>query len=233
MTKNQYLDELKKELKSNNVPDMNDIIAEYEEHFKFKIEEGKTEEEIARKLSSPKEIAKEYAKINISINKYEKSAKITGLTFLSIPLSLVYIMICASVVVLGAFSITSLVTGFCLITTLNIAGLIPNMPYFSSFMLGIAFIGLAIIATIGTIYLFLYVKQWGKIYIRWCKNIVNNNRYPSISKHPNLSKRFIYILRLISIIGLVCFISTFIIAYCSMAIDAKSIEFWHVWHWFV
>ena len=65
MTKNQYLDELKKELKSNNVPDMNDIIAEYEEHFKFKIEEGKTEEEIARKLSSPKEIAKEYAKINI------------------------------------------------------------------------------------------------------------------------------------------------------------------------
>ena len=30
MTKNQYLDELKKELKSNNVPDMNDIIAEYE-----------------------------------------------------------------------------------------------------------------------------------------------------------------------------------------------------------
>ena len=33
MTKNQYLDELKKELKSNNVPDMNDIIAEYEEHF--------------------------------------------------------------------------------------------------------------------------------------------------------------------------------------------------------
>ena len=193
MTKNQYLDELKKELKSNNVPDMNDIIAEYEEHFKFKIEEGKTEEEIARKLSSPKEIAKEYAKINISINKYEKNAKITGLTFLSIPLSLVYIMMCASVVVLGAFSITSLATGFCLITTLNIAGLIPNMPYFSSFMLGISFIGLAIIATIGTIYLFLYVKQWGKIYIRWCKNIVNNNRYPSISKHPNLSKRFIYI----------------------------------------
>ena len=128
MTKNQYLDELKKELKSNNVPDMNDIIAEYEEHFKFKIEEGKTEEEIARKLSSPKEIAKEYAKINISINKYEKSAKITGLTFLSIPLSLVYIMICASVVVLGVFSITSLVTGFCLITTLNIAGLIPLFP---------------------------------------------------------------------------------------------------------
>ena len=224
MTKNQYLDELKKELKSNNVPDMNDIIAEYEEHFKFKIEEGKTEEEIARKLSSPKEIAKEYAKINISINKYEKNAKITGLTFLSIPLSLVYIMICASVVVLGAFSITSLVTGFCLIT---------NMPYFSSFMAGISFIGLAIIATIGTIYLFLYVKQWGKIYIRWCKNIVNNNRYPSISKHPNLSIRFIFLLRLISIVGLVCFISTFIIAYCSMAIDAKSIEFWHVWNWFV
>ena len=191
MTKNQYLDELKKELKSNNVPDMNDIIAEYEEHFKFKIEEGKTEEEIARKLSSPREIANEYAKINIPINKYEKSAKITGLTFLSIPLSLVYIMMWASVVVLGAFSITSLVTGFCLITTLNIAGLIPNMPYFSSFMAGIAFIGLATIATIGTIYLFLYVKQWGKTYIRWCKNIANNNRYPSISKHPNLSKRFI------------------------------------------
>ena len=232
MNKKEYLEELRKELKINNVNEIEDVISEYEEHFKFKIEEGLTEEEIAKKLSNPKEIAKEYAISNAPINKYEKGAKTTGVVFMSIPLTMIYILICASVIVIGAFSIASLTAGFCLITTLNIAGLIPAMPYFPALILGIACLGLSVVVCIGTIYMFLYVKQWGKVYERWCKNIINNHRYPSLSMHPQISKKVSSKLKLIAIISLVCFVAAFIIAYFVLCISAGSLEPWHTFNWF-
>ena len=61
MTKNEFLEGLRKELKLYNVAEIDEIISEYEEHFAFKVEEGFTEEEIAKKLSTPQELAKEYA----------------------------------------------------------------------------------------------------------------------------------------------------------------------------
>ena len=232
MTKNQYITELRKELKLNHVNEIEDIIAEYEEHFNFKMEEGMSEEEIARKLSTPKEIAKDYSNVNIPVNKFEKGIKITGLTFLSIPLTLIYIIMWSSVIVLGTFALVCLVASICLITKSNISGLIPYIPYVPSLISGIACLGLSVLSVIGSIYLFLYVKQWGKVYIRWCSNIANNNCYPSISKHPKLSKKVSHKLKLITMIGLVCFISGLIIGYISMCIYAGSLEPWHVWHWF-
>lgn len=101
MTKTQYLNELRKELKANSVGDIEDIIAEYEEHFDFKAEEGVTEEETARKLSSPQEIAAEYGRTAVSVNKFEKSFKVGGLTLLSLPLSLIYVLMWCSVALLG------------------------------------------------------------------------------------------------------------------------------------
>lgn len=232
MTKNEFLEELKKELKLNSVADIDEIISEYEEHFAFKVEEGFTEEEIAKKLSTPQELAKEYAVSNAPINKYEKGAKTTGVVFMSIPLTMIYILICASVVVLGAFSVASLVAGVCLITTVNIAGLIPSMPYFPSVMLGIACIGLSILSCIGTVYMALYVKQWGKVYIRFCKNLINNNRYPALSKHPKLSKKTASRLKLIAVMGLVIFITAFVVGYIVLCLSAGSIEPWHTYNWF-
>jgi len=233
MTKNEYLEELKKELKKYNVADIDEIIADYEEHFNYKSEEGKTEEEIVRKLSSPENLAKEYSKIDAHVNKFEKNTKITGLTFLSVPVFMAYIFVLASVIVLGVFSLVSAVTGFCLITGLNIAGLLPQMPYFPAFAMGIAFFGLTILTAIGTVYLFLYAKQWGKAYLRWCNNIANNSHYPSVALVPKLSKKYAHKLKLATMIGLVCFVSAFVIGYTSMCIIAKSLEPWHVWHWFI
>lgn len=236
MNKKEFLDTLKKELKNNNILDedeLNDILMQYEEHFYYKLEEGYSEEEIANKLSSPKDIAKEYVRPVKQVNKYEKSTKVFGLTMLSIPVSLIYVLMLASVVVLGAFSIVSLVTGFCLATHLNIAILIPSIPYFPSLILGIACFGLATISVIGTIYLALYVGCWAKVYVRWCKNVANNYAYPPISKHPRISKKLSSKLKLISIIGLVIFVGAFTLGYIVMCLMANSFEPWHVWNWFV
>ena len=60
MTKNEYLSELRSELKKNNVIDMEDIVSEYEQHFAFKLADGYSEEEIAAKLGVPKTIAAQF-----------------------------------------------------------------------------------------------------------------------------------------------------------------------------
>ncbi len=236
MNKKEFLDTLKKELKNNNILDedeLNDILLQYEEHFYYKLEEGYSEEEITKKLASPIDIAKEYIRPSKQINKYEKATKIFGITMLSIPVLFIYVFMLASVIVVGAFSVVSLTTGFCLMTSLNIANLIPSIPYLPSLVLGIACFGLAILSATGTIYLALYVKQWTKVYLRWCKNVILNNIYPSISKHPKLSKKFASKIKLISVIGLVVFVGAFIVGYFIMCLMAKSLEPWHIWNWFV
>ena len=233
MTKKEYLEELRKELEKNNVDEVGEIIAEYDDHFEYKKEEGLTEEEIAKKLSSPKEIAKEYGEsVTKPVGKYEKGLKTVGVVAMSVPATLVYVLMLSAAVVLGAFSLVSLVCGFCLISTINIAGLIPTMPYISALFIGIACFGLAALSFVGTYYLFMYELCWGKAYIRWCKNITNNNHYPSVSKHPKISKKVSFKLKLVAIIGLVCFISMLVVGYISMCIVAGSVEPWHVWNWF-
>ena len=65
MTKQKFLEQLKKELAARNVPDSDEIVADYEDHFRFKTEEGRSEEEIAAKLQSPEEIAEEYVEVEV------------------------------------------------------------------------------------------------------------------------------------------------------------------------
>ena len=233
MTKKEYLSELQKELKVNNIREINDILKEYSDHFDFKMEEGFTEEEIAIKLSTPQIIAKEYASNNVPVNKFEKLVKTFGVVMLSVPLSMLYILMWSAVVVLGVFSFAMLLCGCCLITTLNIAGLIPFIPYLSSLFLGVSSLGLSLLSAIGTIYMSLYVKQWAKIYIGWSKKAVNAIPYVSIFKHPNLSKKVSSKLKLLAIIGLICFSVMFIVGYFVCSLQANAFEFWHVWHWFV
>ena len=60
MTKTEYLELLRLELKKNNVADMADILAEYEQHFAFKLADGHSEEEIAARLGAPQVIAAQF-----------------------------------------------------------------------------------------------------------------------------------------------------------------------------
>lgn len=236
MTKVEFLEDLKKELKKNNVvneKDINEILYQYEEHFNCKLEEGKTEQEIVARLGSPKDIAMEYFMPSTQTTKFDRGVRITGITFLSIPLFFVYILIWCSVVVVGAFSLVGLVTGFCLITTINIAGLIPSIPYFPSFVLGIGCFGLALLSAIGAIYMFLYAKQWGLVYVRWCKNMLNNSKYPPLSVHPQISKKASSIYKLLAILGVIIFVVALVLGYIIMCLMANSFEPWHTWNWFV
>jgi len=233
MNRTKFINDLKKELKNNNVSEIEEILEDYEQHFNFKIEEGKTEEEIIRKLSKPSEIAKEYASNSKKTNNGQKGLIIAGLSFFNLFAFCFYVLMFATVLVVGALSIASLATGVCLITTLNIANLIPSMPYLCAFALGISFLGLSALSAIGTIYMYLYVKQWLKIYFRWCKNLLNNNIYPTLSAHPKISKKLSSNFKLICMIGLITFVSAFCIGYLAMILYTGNFEPWHIWNWFL
>ncbi|CAM4121308.1 DUF1700 domain-containing protein [Bacillus paramycoides] len=59
MNKEQFLRELSNQLRKLPEEERKDILFDYEEHFQFGVEEGKTESEIIKGLGSPKVIAKE------------------------------------------------------------------------------------------------------------------------------------------------------------------------------
>lgn len=67
MNKQEYITSLKDELAQRNVPNIVDIIADYEEHFTHALKSGKSEEQVIEKLGAPDLIAKAYeteSKIN-------------------------------------------------------------------------------------------------------------------------------------------------------------------------
>lgn len=237
MNKKDFFKELKKELEIRNVSEIEDILSDFEEHFEYKLEEGKTEEEITRKIGNPLDIANDYANHSSDKegSKESKGSKINLIPLLILDIFVIpmYIALFAVVLTLGIASITFLTLGFSLIFSINIENLIPTMPYITSLIFGIGIISIFVIFTIGTIYMYLYVKQWGKVYLRWHKNCSNNSMYPSLSKHPKVSKKLTYNLKLFNMIGIVITVITFIIGYIVSASIAGSFEFWHAWNWFV
>lgn len=59
MNKEQFLDNLERALGKLSQGEREEIIRDFQEHFLIGVEEGKTEEEIAKSLGSPQQIAKE------------------------------------------------------------------------------------------------------------------------------------------------------------------------------
>lgn len=72
LSKNEYLSKLKVCLKNLPEEDRNEIIYDYEEHFRIGIEKGKTEADIAQSLGSPEILAREF-KVSFAVNQAEQS----------------------------------------------------------------------------------------------------------------------------------------------------------------
>ncbi len=60
MNKREFLDLLRYYLRSYPAHIVNDMVSDYEEHFRIGAENGKTETEIAAELGSPRDIAEEF-----------------------------------------------------------------------------------------------------------------------------------------------------------------------------
>jgi len=72
MNKLEYLDALKAALKDTDKDVMEEIIADYEEHFQVGIENGKTEEQICEDLGSIEDLVQEIKEVYNTENKSDK-----------------------------------------------------------------------------------------------------------------------------------------------------------------
>ena len=234
MTKNEYLEKLRAELKKNNVADMDDIVSEYEQHFAFKLADGYAEEEIAAKLGSPKTIASQFD----TAKETGKPASGAGffvklaLAFTAFFEAVFYLVFLAWNIALGASSAATAVLGVCLAANLNIEGLIPYMPFSGSLLLGISVLGLAGIFGAATVYCFAFLKQMIRASARWHKNAVSGNALPPLPLNPQFRPKTRRALRTFLLGSVIVFGVLFVIAFVVLMLQAGAIGFWHHWNWF-
>ena len=234
MKKNEYLAQLKSELKKNNAADMDEIILEYEQHFAFKMADGYSEEEIAAKLDVPSAIAAQFD----SAKEMAKSGAggffvKLGLGFTAIFETMFYILFLAWDIVLAASALTLSVLGVCLISAMNISGLIPYMPFLGSLILGVSVLGLAVIFAVATVYCFAFFKQAIKASIRWHKNMTSASALPPLPWNPQFEPKTRRTLRTVLLWAVAIFGACFVLAFVVLALQAGALGFWHHWNWFV
>ncbi len=118
MNKEEYLNKLTKLVRKLPKDDREDIISDYEEHFRIGIENGRTEEEISKALGNPEIVARQIrAEYMIKKAEDKPSASsileaVLAVTALGI-LNLVFVAIPALGV--GAIILSLVVTGFVVI----------------------------------------------------------------------------------------------------------------------
>lgn len=234
MTKAEYLERLKSGLLRNNVPDADEIVSEYEQHFAFKLADGFSEEEIAAKLGAPGEIAAQFqgAKMPGKKKPGVKAALITGLALLGVVEAAAYIAFFAFVVVLFAAAVAAAAAGVMLMARLNIAGLLPSMPYAGALLLGICMIALGVLFCVAGVYSFSTMRQLVRASLRWRKNVLGG-ALPNLPSTPQFSPKTRRTLRTVLLFATVVFGVAFIAGFTVLSLQAGSLGFWHVFGWFV
>ena len=230
MNKEQYLSSLERELHLNKVEDIDEIIAEYEEHFARKLSDGYAEEEIAAKLVKPQVIAKQFVLDTGAPKGAPVLAKI-GMGFLDTIMILFDAALYAFAGALGAGAIGLLAGGIYMLFFGGSLFFAP-MPVTAGILIGVAMIALSVLTGAGTMYYTLYLNQLNKAYFRWHKKVMTGHPGPSYGAMPALSGKLRRRLRRVTLISLLVFIILFVAGYVYMSIAAGAPGFWHAWHWF-
>lgn len=234
-----FLNDLERLLQARNIADVEGIVDEYREHFRFKLADGYTEAEIAARLGAPQEIASQYTPSDAGQPKERSGFKVLtaiGLSFIFLLALAVIIAFLSWVIVLGATAVASAVLGISLIGGFNPAGLIPFIPEAGSIIMGISSLGLALFAGTGTIYCWCYSLQWIKAYFHWNRRCLaiaaGRPASPPIATTPQFQPRTRRWLRRLTGLALAVFGIGFVLSYAVLALTAGALEFWHIWGWF-
>jgi uncharacterized membrane protein len=191
MNKERFLKELKRNLKGLPKDEVEDIVADFEEHFTFGIKGKRTEEELSKSLGDPKMLAKELKAVSY-LKKAEETSSTTNITmavFASIGMgffNIIFILppfICIAAVILVFFS-TAIA-----IAASGIAGFFGSIfyPFFTQYLtfafnpavgifgfLGIAALGLLFF--IGVVYLSRFLYRQLVRYLRFNLSVIKGRR---------------------------------------------------------
>jgi uncharacterized membrane protein len=236
MNKTEFINTLSKTLKERKIKDIDEIVAEYEQHFLYKMTDGFSEEEIASRLGDPEGLAKQFCTEPNTAIKGNKAIVSIGLALVDFIVSIFFVLLFVWVIVMVAATAAFGVLGVCLIFNLNIYNLLPSMPYFVSIIFGMVSIALAVLLAVGTIYFWLFSRQLLRSYSRWHRNTLagagGEAILPSIAAHPQIPAVRNRHMRNIALIALIVFVITSLSGYIVASLSAGHLEFWHAWGWF-
>lgn len=146
--------QLENELRKRKVADAAGIIDEYGQHFAFKMADGYSEEEIAARLGDPTALAARFGETGTAAKKAAgKPLVVVGLGLAAIAAILFFILLTAWGVVMAAASVSSAALAVCLIGGINVAGVIPQLPYWRGAILGLSFAPLSVLIAVGCVLL--------------------------------------------------------------------------------
>lgn len=190
MNKNEYITSLNRLLGSLPADERNDIIYDYEEHFRMGMENGKTEEEIANALGDVRTIAKQFkADYSITVaqsnatpgNVFKAVLATLGLGFFNLVFVLGPFLGLVGVLIgffSAAFGIT--IGGIAGVVATLISPVLPNLvttdlnPFFGFFVsMGLTAFGLLFL--IGDFYLAKYFFKGTAKYLKWNLDIIRKD----------------------------------------------------------
>ena len=234
MTKLEYLTLLKNELRKNGIEDADEVATEYEQHFLFKLADGFGEEEIAAKLGAPETIAAQFAGIRGEHKKSggKKVFLTLWLALLGLLEGLLDLLFFGFVLALFGASLVSAALGVELIGSINIAGLLPPMPYGGALVFGICLLALAVLFFVAALYCLAYLRQMIRASLRWRKNLLSDAALPPLPTSPQFSPKARRTIRGIFLGAVMIFGITFVLGYAILGISTHTWEFWHALGWF-
>ncbi len=237
MTKIEFLERLSKGLERGNIPDAEDIVEEYEQHFAFKIADGYSEEEISAKLGEPAALAAQFDAVSRKKGRAgRKLAAASGLGLTGILAAAFFAALAAFGIGLAAFALCCAAAAVCMAAGVNPLTLIPPMPGASAVIFGIAMAALAVLSAAGCVYFASFLRQLTRGYGRFHRNTMaaaaGKPALPSVPVYPGFKPRVKRGLRLVALVSL-CVFAALAVAGCAVSIILSgSIEFWHAWGWF-
>ena len=234
MTKQEYLTELKNELKRNGIPEPEDIVSEYDQHFRFKLADGYSEEEIANKLASPEAIASQFAGIRGEKKRTgsRKTALVLWLTLMGVFEVILYVAFLAFIAGLFCASLVPAALGVELIAGMNYMNILPPMPYGGAVIMGISLSALAVMLFLFGIYCFAYLRQMIRASLRWRRNLVHDEALPLLPMSPQFSPKVRRGLRGVMLWAVLIFGISFIAGFAVLAFYMHTMGFWHALGWF-
>ena len=238
MTKTEFMTRLEHELRRRNVADAEDVLEEYEQHFAFKLADGYSEEEIAAKLGTPEELAAQFEAAPETTGKRPAALTWLWLVWADLFFGLFSILLVSFGVVLAACVLSFGLTGVSLIGGLGALPYItlPEMPYWCGAILGLSLLALCVLAVVGCVWFFAFLRQLWRAYGRFHQNALAPSHgsavLPGLPVVPQFAPKKKRQLRTAALVALLLFAVCFVLAYVVCALSAGSVQFWHVWGWF-
>jgi uncharacterized membrane protein len=237
MTRSDYITALDKALKDEGVRDRGDILAEYDEHFTYKLTDGYSEEEIAAKLGAPDELARQFLP-NVPTKRGSAFA-LAALIPADIIFAMIGIIIYAFTIVLAAAAVSFLCTGIVLLFGLGALPFVsvPAMPYGAALLFALACAALAALTVCATVCYTATANALLRSYLRFHRNTLSWSKdgehvRPPLPVRLRLKPKTRTALRTAAIAGTLFAVFFLAVGYVTAAFSAGAIEFWHVWHWF-